>query len=122
LSKRTPEPGPKVASFSTDDIARRWDNVEEIARELDRLLERGHGRDVLEALRRLTKRFGGVAAVAQAAGLNRTFLYRMLSRDGNPEMRTVEIVLRTMGLRLGIRPVDARRPRRRAARKRAPTA
>ena len=120
MSKRTPGTVPKVSSISTDDIARRWDNVEEIARALDRLLERGHDRDVLAALRRLTKHFGGVAAVAQAAGLNRTFLYRMLSRDGNPEMRTVEIVLRTMGLRLGIRPVDARRPRRRAARKRAP--
>ena len=104
-----------LASFSTDDVAA-------IARELDRLLERGRERDVLEALRRLTKRFGGVAAVAEAAGLNRTFLYRMLSRDGNPEMRTLEIVLRTMGLRLGIRPIDVRPARRPAARKRAPAA
>jgi len=54
------------------------------------------------ALRRLSEAFGGVPAVAQKAGLNATTLYRTLSADGNPELRTLRALLRAMGLRLSV--------------------
>ena len=79
-----------------------------IARELDALLEQGLDAEVLDALRDLAKRNGGVGRIAEAAGLNRTFLYKMLSPAGNPEMRTVAAVLRALGLRLGIQPLERR--------------
>lgn len=97
--------------------------LEPIARVLDALLERGQEAEVLDGLRDLARRTGGVGRIAEAAGLNRTFLYKMLSPAGNPEMRTVALVLRALGLRLGIRPLDGRaRPSRapRNGRRRSP--
>jgi probable addiction module antidote protein len=89
------------------------DELVPIARELDALLARGDDAEVLDALRDLARRTGGVGRIAETAGLNRTFLYRMLSPAGNPEMRTVAAVLRALGLRLGIQPLvrQARPPR-----------
>ena len=54
------------------------------------------------ALRRLSEAFGGVPSLAQQAGLNPTTLYRTLSADGNPELRTLRALLRAMGLRLSV--------------------
>lgn len=98
----------------------RPDELEPIARALDALLARGDDAEVLDALRDLARRTGGVGRIAETAGLNRTFLYRMLSPAGNPEMRTVAAVLRALGLRLGIQPLvrQARPPRARRLRAR----
>ena len=108
----------RPATRRADPTPHDWDDLETVARELDALLERGEDAEVLDALRGLAKHFGGVGAVAQAAGLNRTFLYRMLSPAGNPEMRTVAVVLRTLGLRLSIRPLGEGAPAARTVRPR----
>jgi probable addiction module antidote protein len=76
---------------------------ERIASELDAMLAERRDAELLDALRDLARRSGGVGRVAERAGVNRTFLYRMLSPSGNPEMRTIDAVLRTMGLRVGVR-------------------
>ena len=60
--------------------------------------------ELMLALRRLSEAFGGVPALAQEAGLNPTTLYRTLSADGNPELRTLRALLRAMGLRLSVLP------------------
>jgi DNA-binding phage protein len=44
--------------------------------------------------------------VAKEAGLNPNQLYRMLSAEGNPEFRSLSTVLRVMGLRLAVQPVE----------------
>jgi probable addiction module antidote protein len=45
---------------------------------------------------------GGLAALAEAAQLNREHLYRMLSENGNPELRSLEALLDALGFRLSV--------------------
>lgn len=51
---------------------------------------------------RIRARNGGLAVLAEAAHLNREHLYRMLSENGNPELRSLEAVLDALGFRLSI--------------------
>ncbi|HSL72572.1 MAG TPA: hypothetical protein VK864_20145 [Longimicrobiales bacterium] len=67
--------------------------------------------ELMVALRRVSKAFGGVAKLARNAELNATTLYRTLSRNGNPELRSLIALLRALGMQLAVR----RLPRRRAA-------
>ena len=75
---------------------------------LDQVLADGDQQELMLALRRLSEAFGGVAGLAQQAGLNATTLYRTLSCNGNPELRTLRALLDAMGLRLSIAPVSSR--------------
>ena len=52
---------------------------------------------------------GGIAVVARRAKLTREAAYRMLSKSGNPELRSLNAILAAAGLRLSVRPIDARR-------------
>lgn len=61
--------------------------------------------ELLVTLRQMAKAFGGVPAVAEAAHLNATQLYRTLSKQGNPEVRSLSAILRAMGLRLAVQPI-----------------
>ena len=74
---------------------------------LNSILEDGEQGELLIALRQLTKAFGGVPAVAKQASLNPTQLYRTLSEDGNPELRSLAAILKAMGLRLAVERVPA---------------
>lgn len=69
---------------------------------LNEILRDGDQTDLLIALRQLTAAFGGISRVAETAHLNPTQLYRTLSADGNPELRSLTAVLRVMGLRLSV--------------------
>jgi probable addiction module antidote protein len=69
---------------------------------LNGILEDGKQGELLIALRQMTKAFGGVQDVAEKANLNPTQLYRTLSAEGNPELRSLSAVLRAMGLRLAV--------------------
>jgi len=72
---------------------------------LNDLLEDGDQADVLIALRQMAQAFGGVPAIAEKAHLNATQLYRTLSADGNPELRSLTAVLKAMGMRLAVEPI-----------------
>lgn len=62
-------------------------------------------RDVfLLALRDVAKARGGMTAVAEKAHLGRESLYKMLSKRGNPEFKSIASVLHGMGLRLTVEP------------------
>ncbi len=57
----------------------------------------------LLALRDVARaRKGGLPALAEAAQLNREHLYRMLSENGNPELRSLEALLDALGFRLSV--------------------
>jgi len=56
----------------------------------------------LLALRTVAEAYGGLALVA--AGISREALYRALSPKGNPTLKTLLAVLRTVGLRLSVEP------------------
>jgi probable addiction module antidote protein len=61
--------------------------------------ERGGG---LLALRAVAEAYGGLGAVAAQAGISRESLYRALSPKGNPTLKTLVAVLKTLGLRLTV--------------------
>lgn len=60
----------------------------------------------LLALKDVADAYGGMGKLAQATGLNRENLYRMLSAKGNPEIASLSRVLQVLGLRLKVEPVD----------------
>jgi probable addiction module antidote protein len=66
---------------------------------LDNPEERAGG---LIALRAVAEAYGGLGAVAAQAGISRESLYRALSPKGNPTLKTLIAVLKTVGLRLSV--------------------
>ncbi len=81
------------------------DEPEFAAEYLNAILEDGDEAELLQAFKRITAALGGGGEVATEADLHAKTLYRTLSRAGNPEMKTLVAVLRTMGLRLSVRPL-----------------
>ncbi|MDR2000673.1 MAG: addiction module antidote protein [Zoogloeaceae bacterium] len=73
---------------------------------LNDILEDGDQGELLIALRQMTKAFGGISRVAEQAQLNGTHIYRTLSADGNPEIRSLTAILKAMGLRLAVQPIQ----------------
>ena len=69
---------------------------------LNACLEGGDPDVFLLALRDVARARGGVAKLAENASLNREHLYRMLSENGNPELRSLEALLDALGFRLSI--------------------
>jgi probable addiction module antidote protein len=69
---------------------------------LNSILEDGDQRELLIALRQMTKAFGGVQTVAETAQLSTTQLYRTLSPDGNPVLSSLSAILKAMGMRLAV--------------------
>jgi len=69
---------------------------------LNSILEDGEQGELLIALRQMAKAFGGVQGIAEKTNLNSTQLYRTLSEEGNPELRSLSAILRAMGLRLAV--------------------
>ena len=60
------------------------------------------------ALRHVAQAQGGVAELAKRSSLTREATYRMLSKGGNPELRSFTALLTGAGLRLSIKPVTSR--------------
>jgi len=58
----------------------------------------------LLALRTVAEAYGGLGAVAAEAGSSRESLYRALSPKGNPTLKTLLAVLKTVGMRLSVEP------------------
>lgn len=60
----------------------------------------------LLALRTVAEAYGGLGAVASEAGISRESLYRALSPKGNPTLKTLLAVLKTVGMRLSVEPEE----------------
>jgi len=58
----------------------------------------------LLALRTVAEAYGGLGMVAAEAGISRESLYRALSPKGNPTLKTLLAVLKTVGMRLSVEP------------------
>jgi len=80
---------------------------------LDNPKERG---GALLCIRAVAEAYGGLGAVAAQAGISRESLYRALSPKGNPTLKTLVAVLKTMGLRLSV--VEKQQRARKSAKKR----
>jgi probable addiction module antidote protein len=76
---------------------------------LNAVLADGDQQELMLALRHLAQAFGGVPALAESAALNATSLYRTLSLNGNPELRSLTALLNAMGMRLAVQPIKGGR-------------
>lgn len=72
---------------------------------LNDVLATGDEMDLMLALRYMSRAFGGVQEVARRAEANPNTMYRTLSEQGNPSLRTLRAILNTMGLRLAVQPI-----------------
>jgi probable addiction module antidote protein len=72
---------------------------------LDAAIEDGDPAALMLALRHVAQAQGGVAKLARKSKLSREATYRMLSKSGNPELRSLHAMLRAAGLRLSVRPI-----------------
>jgi probable addiction module antidote protein len=58
----------------------------------------------LLALRTVAEAYGGLGAVSADAGISRETLYRTLSANGNPTLKTLLAVLKSVGMKLSVEP------------------
>jgi probable addiction module antidote protein len=77
----------------------------EAAAYLEAAIDEGHEGALMVALRHVAQAQGGIAHVARKAKLTREAAYRMLSKSGNPELRSLKALLAATGLRLAVKPV-----------------
>lgn len=68
---------------------------------------------LLQALRNVAEAHGGITKVAARAGLNRQQLYRTLSSNGNPELRSLTRILDATGLQLVVTAKPVRKAKKR---------
>jgi probable addiction module antidote protein len=78
----------------------------EAAAYLETVLEDGDQAAIMLALRQVAQSQGGLAMVARKAHLTREATYKMLSKSGNPELRSLSAVLKATGLRISVRPIE----------------
>lgn len=77
-------------------------NPQEAEEYLNVALEEDDPELFLLALRNVTEAQGGVARLAEKTKLNRESLYRMLSERGNPEFKSLDLLLHALGFRLAV--------------------
>jgi probable addiction module antidote protein len=86
-----------------DSLLESLTDASEAAAYLNAALEDGDNEVFLLALRNVADaRLGGMSKLANATGLNRESLYRMLSDNGNPELNSLSRLLQALGLKLAV--------------------
>ena len=66
--------------------------------------EDGNTEAFLVALRNIAEARGGMGKLAKKTHLNRQSLYQVLSKNGNPRLDTLDLILKGLGYRLVIQP------------------
>lgn len=90
-----------------DSLLESLTDAAEAAAYLNAALEDGDNEVFLLALRNVADaRLGGMSKLAEATGLNRESLYRMLSENGNPELNSLSRLLQALGLKLAVETND----------------
>ncbi len=89
-------------------LLERLKDPDEAAGYLEAVIEDGDQAALMLALRQVAQAQGGIARIARKAKLTREATYRMLSRSGNPELRSLTALLAAAGLRLAVRPIEKR--------------
>jgi probable addiction module antidote protein len=79
----------KMRSFAVEYLKAAWEDVED-------------PQVFLMVLRQIAEARGGMAKIAEAAGIERASLYRILSPRGNPQLSTLFAVTKAMGLTLTV--------------------
>ncbi len=58
----------------------------------------------LLALKHVVDAHGGMAKLAKKTKLNREHLFRLLSKNGNPELKTLQKIAKALGWKVGFLP------------------
>ena len=80
----------------------------EAAAYLEAVIEDGDQATLMLALRQIARAQGGIAHIARKAKLTREATYKMLSKAGNPELKSFKAVLKATGLRIAVKPIEKR--------------
>lgn len=107
LPKRKRRGADPSVSYEDWLVARLRDPAEAAAY-LEAVIADGDQAAIMLALRQIARAQGGIAEIARKAHLTREATYRMLSKQGNPELKSLTALLRAAGLRLSVKPVEAR--------------
>ena len=94
----------KAITYKSSDYLK---TQEDIYYYIDAALEDGNPKVLLEALKNIAKAKGGMTHLAKETGLNRESLYKALSQNGNPRYETLTTIIKAMGFRLSIEPLDS---------------
>ncbi len=86
-----------------EDLIESLKNPKEAAAYLNAAIEEGDRELLLLSLRNIAEAQGGISAIAKKAHLNREHLYRVLSKRGNPEIKSLLTLLHAMGLELSVK-------------------
>jgi probable addiction module antidote protein len=87
-----------------EDLVESLKDPREAAAYLNAVMEENDRALFLLALRNVAEAHGGMAAVSEKAKLNRESLYRMLSKKGNPAIKSILTLLHSLGLKLTVEP------------------
>jgi probable addiction module antidote protein len=97
----------KAATSYRDGLMKDLADPREAAAYLNAALEEGSQEVFLMALRDIADA-KGMAELSRKSHLNRVSLYRMLSGKGNPQLASLAVILKNIGLRLA---VEVREPK-----------
>jgi probable addiction module antidote protein len=90
-------------SVKHDDwLMEKLQNAEFAAEYLNAASEDDDPQSYLTALRQVVEARGGIAAVADKTSLSKETLYRTLSAQGNPTIKTQMAVLNAVGLKMAV--------------------
>ena len=117
LKSKKPGSGPETVQMTMKttetlhdfDEADFLDDDEQIAEYLTTSLETGDAAYIAHALG-VVARAKGMSKVAEESGVSRELLYRSLSNEGNPTLRTMLAILPALGVRLTSMPLVQARP------------
>jgi probable addiction module antidote protein len=85
-----------------DDLKKRLGDPGYAAEYLAQVLEQKDSPAFLIALKDVVEAAGGMGNLAGRVGLKRTSLYKILSRNGNPTLETLQEILEPLGLRVSV--------------------
>jgi probable addiction module antidote protein len=109
ITKRALRNGSRVVALSLpyeDWLIEQLKDPIEAAAYLETVIEEGDQAAIMLALRQVAQAQGGVAEIARKAKLTREATYKMLSKSGNPELRSLTAVLEAAGLRIAVKPIE----------------
>lgn len=92
---------PRTIAYE-EDLRKSLKNRREAEAYLNAALADSDPRVFLLALRQVAEARGGVAKAAAGSRLNRESLYRLMSKKGNPSLRSLTALLSTLGFRLAV--------------------
>jgi probable addiction module antidote protein len=102
MAKATGKTKAPLTKSYVESLHRRLaEDPEEAAAYLNAALEDGDQQVFLLALRDVAEA-RGIGKLAGETSLNRESMYRMLSKQGNPRLTSLDAVLDALGLRLGV--------------------